>query len=299
MSWHLCERWYAGGFDCAYHRVVIEEEEKEDEDEEEEDKPLWPIPVPARASKPPSGGSARASVSDIVDVTVPYIVAVEPPVYVPEPTGGVGQFGGNKGPVYVPAPGVAFEPLMDPRFVPAGGVGSLVPGGLPPPATVPGAGIEFNIWDNPTSSGIKPADALRAIGVALAATIVIVIVARAPPLARPIVALGGRLPPLPFFPLFEGVRKYAANAERDLALAEWAVIDSINESLDLSMLYQADYKERILQNEQTAAPDEPAPQITQANSPPLLFNAINKMAAFQLPPTAEFDWRSVGLERPP
>lgn len=298
MSWHRCERWWAQGFACVYHREVPEEPEDEEDEDEKDPRGLTPIPVPAKRKD--QAKEARAQVEEALKLTVPYTVAVEPPVFVPAPTGGSGQFGHNRGPVYVPAPGIVFEPLQDPVFIPPGGPGALVPGGLPPP---PSGGGGFNVFDIPDRDGPSIGAVTQAIGIAIAATVAIVIVARfkfvPPSLAKPIVDLGGRLPPLPFFPVFEALKQYSNphHVDSDLALAERAVIESINTSFNLAMEFEADYKERQLQDAQTARPDEPV--APQANSQALLFNAINRMADLQLPGTAEFDWRSVGLSAPP
>lgn len=298
MTWHRCQRWWAQDFDCVYHREVPEESQEEDEDDEEDSDPdekfPWPVPLLENKKPPPRRGKARASVSEIVARTVPLVVAVGAPE--PEP---VKVPGGGGAPVLVPPPAVVFEPFMQPALIPEGGPNALVPGGLPPVETgrLPG-GSGFNVFNNPDpATGVSASDVGRALGIAIAAAVVTVIVARFPYVAGPVARYAGKVPPLPLFPLFAGIAKYATRAEDDLALAERAVIDSINKSLDLSMLYQADFRERQLQADQTETRD--ADPIPQANSPPLLFNAIERMAGFQLPPESEFDWRSVGLQRPP
>lgn len=285
----MCQRWWVHGYQCTYHRPVVDEQQEEDEEEEEErDEPdeddPWKVPraVPAFPRSPTK--KREESKSNILERTVPLVVAQGVLI----PTGG-----GGKAPVLVPVPAVVFDPFKQPVFIPPTGPGALVPGGIPPPPT---GGGGFNVFDVPDRRGPSFEAVSEAIGIAIAFTILVAVIIRAPTkVPQTVVALEGRLPPLPFFPLFQGIKDYADREDLALALAEQSVVDSINESLDLSMLYQADFKERQLQDEQTAKRDEPG----RGPRPPLLVNAIEKFAGYQLPQTAEFDWASVGLTTPP
>lgn len=278
MSWHRCERWWAREFHCVYHRVVTPEEKKEDDDDEEDEdpdsRPPWPrIRVLAPKPKEVNTGNAVAEAEAIVESMQP--VTADGRV--------IRNWAGDEpaqGPLLVPVPTNVFEGLQDPALVPPGGLQAIVPGGFPPPAEEGGQpGDVFNpqaptpVRPGPGGSGLDAAAVGTAIGIAVAAGIATAIIARFPWSAAPVTAAASRISTIPWF------ADAHAEAFEKLRLAERAVIDSINTTALLIDAYQADYKERELQSEQTE-------QTTLRRVPDiaigprlLLFNAAEQMDA--------------------
>lgn len=266
--WHLCERWWARRFACVYHRLPEEVNEEDDEDESVK-KPV-PLLVPA---KKPTGGVGSFAVAELLEPAIPLPV--------PLPVGAGGRV--LEPPPYIPF--VPVVPKIPPVFVP------------PPPLVVPWpaetvARPPFIVPDDPFGGGmvgstpaliesledgngvnVNPADAARAVGIAVAAVIVVAALSRGvpPAVVRQVASVVGA----PF--LLPSI----------LGTAERALIDAIDDSVEQTVQFAP--SEMFWGAGGTPDPDSrPVGSGPRGSRPPLLFNAAARMEGLLQGITSDF-----------
>ncbi len=259
--WHLCERWWAQGYLCVYHRVPVGDDDSDEPEPPDPDD--LPVILPER----------RQPVVQAVPVPVQVPLVFPKPVPMVLPEAAI---------AFEPPPVIPFRPVLQPLgFKPSGGIGSLA-------VLKPLAGPTFSaevvkpplvLADDPFNTArstpalidplrgelnVNPADAARAVGIAAAAIIVVAALARGvpAPIVRSVASVVGFPSLLPTI----------------LGTAERALIEAIEESVQPTLEFAP--SEAFWFTGGTPVPD-PVPVGTgdRGARPPLLFNAAARMAA--------------------